>query len=80
MFSIVSRVLFVVVVCSILVTLAASQQAPGSGFPGSYTGSQPSGGQTGGNPWLNFLRMYQMYMRYQMMMNGNSDVDDMFEN
>ena len=76
MFSIVSRVLVVVVVCSILVCLVASQQAGGSGYPGS----QPGGGHAGGNPWLNFLRMYQMYMRYQMIMNGNSDMDDMFEN
>jgi len=80
MFSTLSRVLVVVVVSSILVSLAASQQVGSSGYPGSYTGSQPSGGQAGGNPWLNFLRMYQMYMRYQMMMNGNSDMDDMFEN
>ena len=77
MFSILSRVMVVVVVCSILV---ASQQVGGSGYPGSYTGSQSDRGQAGGNPWLNFFRMYQMYMRYQMIMNGNSDMDDMFEN
>jgi len=80
MFPILSRLMVVVIVCSILVSLVAGQQAGGSGYPGSYTGRQPSGGQAGGNPWLNFLRMYQMYMHYQMMMNGNSDMDDMFEN